>query len=243
MYQTVQQSVEASTSWNGLTAFESAYTAFSAKMLLLEELAQQQVLALKGVKPVKTAKREKLAKKAAEVVAALKAFASATDNPGLIGMLNFRISKFQHGAAQLSLQLIGMVIEQATIHLNDLGAFGVDQAKINEVITLRDEFVAVLNSPRTAIVDRKVITLKIDELVNEIDAILKDQMDNLVVLLDQTDHAFFLNYNAARVIVDHKAHHSSAIDPGGGDPGQTEGSDDPPSGDPQEESDDSGDEE
>ncbi len=212
MYKTVKNVVDSANSWTGFTAFEAAYTAFGSKLTQLENFAYNQTLALVGVKTVKEAKRTEAAKFTLEVAASLAAFASTTGNVELRERMKISPSKLKYGAAHHSLQLIDLVIEKATLHLNDLGDFGVDQAKLTALINKRDQVNIVFNAPRQAIVDRKVMTAKMDELVLEIDRILREQLDKLMLILDPQDHEFFLSYNAARVIVDHKAHHASADD-------------------------------
>lgn len=204
MYKTVKNLLDTSSVWNGFSAFETAFTSFGDKLSQLETIAYGQTLALVGVKNVKVAKRAEAAKRTVEVAGALMAFASANGDVALQTMMKISESSIKFSAAQKSLQLIDAVIEQANIHINELGDFGIDQSMLSALETLRDELDIIFNSPRQAIVGRKAMTTKLDELVGELDALLKNQLDKLALLLDAQDHTFYLNYKAARVIVDLK---------------------------------------
>ncbi len=205
MYKAVKSVVEANSSaWAGLPAFDTVFNTFSSKVDLLQTHAYNQGLALVGVSAVKDAKREEVSEKAFSMASSIAAFAVITNKAGLIEQMRINKWSIRMGAHQHALQVVDLIIEKATEHVNDLGDFGVDQNSITELQTLRDELEVLFTAPRNAIVERKTITAQIKVLDREISLMLKLQLDKLMVVLQEDNPEFFDKYKNARIIVDLK---------------------------------------
>lgn len=210
MYKAVKTVVaENATLWSGLPAFENVFNTFTQKLGTLEQHAYNQNLALVGVSAVKEDKRELVADKAHAISSSLMAFAVISNNVELINQMKISRNTLRRSPYVRALQLLDLIIAKATVHLNDLGDFGVEQAAITELQTLRDELEVLMNAPRNAIIERKVLTQQIKVITKEIDLLLKNQLDKLMVVLKEEQPDFFTAYRNARIIIDHKAHHSS----------------------------------
>lgn len=190
--------------WNGLPAFVNAYAMFSEKLQTLETHAYNQQLALVGVSAVKNSKREAVADRAYAMSSSLAAFAVLNNDVELIDQM--KISKWDLKTASKSrvLQHLDLILIKATEFVSQLGDFGVDQTSIDELQVLRDELDTMLSAPRNAIVERKVLTQQIKMLMKDIDALLKFQLDKLMVVLSEEHPEFFAAYKNARMIVDHR---------------------------------------
>lgn len=206
MYKAVKTVIaENNAAWTGLQAFADAFGTFSEKVELLEQHSYNQSLALVGVSAVKDVKKEMAADRAHAISSSLGAYAVLNSDVELINQMKISHYDLRNAPRSRVIQLLDLIIVKATEHVNDLGAFGVDQAGIDELQLLRDELDALLSAPRNAIISRKVLTQQIRLLERDIDALLKLQMDKLMVVLKQEHPDFFAAYRNARIIIDRPA--------------------------------------
>lgn len=190
--------------WNGLPAFVNSYATFSEKLQTLETHAYNQQLALVGVSAVKNSKREAVADRAYAMSSSLAAFAVLSNNVELIDQMKISKYELQRAPKSRILQHLDLILIKATEFVSQLGDFGVDQTSIDELQVLRDELDIMLSAPRNAIVERKVLTQQIKMLMKDIDALLKFQLDKLMVVLAEEHPEFFAAYKNVRMIVDHR---------------------------------------
>lgn len=213
MYRAVESVMgNSNASWTGLPALGTAFTAFSEKLNQLETLRYSQAFITTGVGIVKSEKRKEIAQLVIPISNGIKAFATSTKNIELREMLRFSPSDFKYKSDLRVVLLIDTVIEQASVHLTELGDFGVTQQKLDELIATRKDLKILMSSPRVAIIDRKQVTNRIRSTVNEIDRLLKSQMDMLISILKVQDLAFFTKYKSTRIIISLKRHTTGEID-------------------------------
>lgn len=191
--------------WSALPAFASAVQTFEARLAALEESTYHQNLALVGVSAVKDAKKAIVADKAYAISSAMVAYAVVNNDVELLNHMKISRHQIVYASRDLILVLLDRIITRASGRVNELDPYGVDQASIDELQTLRDELDEQMGAPRTAIIDRKGQTSRIKSLVKELDVIIKFQLDKLMQILRDDHPDFFLAYTHARVIVDHRS--------------------------------------
>ena len=191
--------------WSSLTAFGSAVQSFTQRLDALEQSGYEQNLALVGVSAAKEAKKAIVLEKAFAISSALSAFAVVTNNVELISHMKIAKSKLEVASRSNVLVLVDRIIARATDYVGQLDAYGVDQASIDELLILRAELNVQMNAPRNAIIERKGKTQRIQTLTSEIDAIIRLQLDKLVVVLKNDFPDFYMNYTDARIIIE--SHH------------------------------------
>lgn len=187
--------------WSTLPAFASAVQTFEARLTALEEATYHQNLALVGVSAVKDAI---VSDKAYAMSSAMVAYAIVNNDVELLNHMKISKHQIAQASRDLILVLLDRIISRATGLVNDLEAYGVDQASIDELQTLRNELDQQMGAPRTAIIDRKGQTSRIKSLVKELDVIIKFQLDKLMQILKEDHPAFFVAYSNARMIIDHR---------------------------------------
>ncbi len=203
MYQAVRRVIQSnSTSWNGLVAFENAVTRFSQKVTELENLAYKKSKALLGMKSKRDQKREKIAEQTLYLSNALYAYASKIQDEKLKADVHYSPSELNYSPLPVFLRLVNGIINTANDNFNELADYGVDQNMIDDLTLAHMEFIEISNLPRQAIVSRKVMTQQITNTVNDIDEVLKSQLDMLIVLLRKDDPTFVMTYEGARTIID-----------------------------------------
>jgi hypothetical protein len=205
MYKTLKTVIaEHQAEWSGLPAFSTSYAAFTSRLTALEQSAYQQNLALIGVSAVKNAKKAIVAEKTYAMSSAMVAFAVVNNDVELINQMKINKHDLHSATRDFILVLVDRVISRATELVGQLNDYGVDQVSIDELQLLRDELDAQMNAPRNAMIGRKGETSRIKSLRKELDAIIKFQLDKLMVILKEEHPDFFMAYNNARIVVDYK---------------------------------------
>lgn len=217
MYRTVESTVDAySGSWSGLPAFANPYNVFKEKLIQLQNYGKEQSSALIGVSVAKEAQRVKTADKTVKLASALSAYAASIDNEILREQVNVSSTEVLHASRASALQVVERILELATTHLANLGDFGISQSDVEDLEAAHDELNLLFYAPRKAIVDRKYLTDAMDELVNDLDDLLKNTIDKLMVVIKDSDEVFYHKYISARTIVHFGTGHSTGSDPGEG---------------------------
>jgi len=205
MYLQVKKVIQKhSSSWSDITAFGTAFANFNEKLADLQNLSDGQENATLGVRALKDQKRLQAVESAMELLGAMKALASIHNLPDLKEQLHIHESNLRLASKKDFLHLLNRIFEKANEHLVELASFGIDQAKIDAFSNLHDEVEFAITTPRTAVIDRKTFTLKIDECLSEMDAILKGQLDTLMLVLKKQHPDFYKDYQGARVVIDPK---------------------------------------
>lgn len=205
MYKAVRSIIETNqANWSALPAFASAVQTFGERLYALEQAAYHQNLALVGVSAVKNAKKSIVVDKAYAMSSSMVAFAVVTNDVELINQMKIAKHVLDNASKDQMLILVDRIISRAGDLVNLLGDYGVDQSAIDELQVLRNELDAQMNAPRNAIIDRKGQTRRIKSLVRELDAIIKFQLDKLMIILKEDHPDFFIGYTNARMIVDHR---------------------------------------
>lgn len=216
MYKAVRSIIETNqANWSALPAFASAVQTFGARLDALEQAAYHQNLALVGVSAVKNAKRSIVADKAYAMSSSMVAFAVVNNDVELINQMKIAKHELLNSSKDRMLILLDRILTRANDLVNLLGDYGIDQPSIDELQLLRDELDAQMSAPRNAIIDRKGQTARIKSLVRELDAIIKFQLDKLMIILKEDHPDFFIGYTNARVIVDHRNRTGGSQNEGG----------------------------
>ena len=211
MYKAVKTVIDANQSaWTSLAAFGSSFQAFANRLGALEESAYQQNLSMIGVSAVKNAKRAMVIDRAYAISSGMVAYAVVNNNVELINHMKISRNDMDKAGKSELLVLVDRVIARATDYLGQLADYGVDQTVVDELQTLRDELYAQLSAPRHAVIERKNQTVRIKTLEQELDAILKLQLDKLMVVLKEEYPDFFTAYTNARVIIDLKSRRTNS---------------------------------
>lgn len=206
MYLQVKKVIQKhSSSWTEITAFGTAYSNFNEKLADLQGLSNGQVNAMLGVRALKEEKRNKAISSAMEVLGAIKAYASANSLPDLKVQMAISASKMRYASKKNLLHFLNRILEKANEYSTALEGYGIDQAKIETFTALRNELEIAIDTPRSAVIERKTFTLKIRESFAELDEILKGQLDTLMLVLKNEHQDFYKDYIGARVVIEPKS--------------------------------------
>lgn len=188
-------------SWNGVPAFHTAVQQYRDKMDVLDLLAAHQNEALLGVTDQKDLKKQEIADKGFIIASALKAFAVSENNIKLLDQVKISHSSLQNATIIVTLQLIDRILSKATSFSAQLVDYGIDQAQIDELASLRVNIKTEFGEPRLAIIARKTTTSDIKILVKDIDAILENRLSSLMATFRLSHPKFYKLYQNAKNVI------------------------------------------
>jgi len=204
MYKLVRDVLSANvTSWEGVPAFVSTAQEFEAKVSSIEVKEQVQRSVSIGVGNVARHGKMDSYEKLLRFAGALKALASTTKNEKLYHEVRFgKTATFNKSKVDF-MSLVDRVIGRVNEFAPELVNFGLTEEEISGVTTLRKDLDDYLSSSRKAIVIRKSTNQEIAALGKEVDALLKDRLDALMLIVKTSDPVFYNKYVSVRMVIDY----------------------------------------
>lgn len=189
--------------WEGTPKMVSAHGELMAKFELIQLHAEKQRSYTLGVKDARNQLRRSTARLGARIAAALTALGADLQDLELIAQVQISESKIYHNSAGETVILLDRILIRANTYASELVEYGIDEATLNEFIAKRDTLMSNILAPRKAIVKRKDALVKIHLLSFDIDALLRNKIDKMVMILRPTSESFFIEYTSARMILDY----------------------------------------
>lgn len=203
MYRTVKQFCDDNnTTVASNAAFLAAFNNFKAKLASLSTAVASESQVISGITADKAALRRNLCTTAADIAALVSAYATANNNQVLKQSVNFRFSDLMRLKDELLAPNCQNIYAAANTNATALVNYGITAAMLTVFQTAITDYSAIVPKPRTAHSVRSTHTLNIGLLVREIDALLKEQLDQLIVAFKTTKPDFCASYKTARIIHD-----------------------------------------
>ena len=203
MYNAVLTHIEANSAITAtVPAFETAATSLRTIYNNIIVAAKQEAQAIAGVTINKTETRNLLCSEAANIAAAVYAFAMAEGDNELKEQVNFPISKLQQIKDELIVPDCNIIHQKATQFLASLTAYGITSVKLGNFQDLIDDYVTLIPAPRNAVSVRAAARTAISGFFKQSDLVLKNQMDKLALQFKTTNPEFFNAYKSNRIIID-----------------------------------------
>jgi hypothetical protein len=172
-------------------------------LVLLGQNRQVQEADNSGLTGNKIDLRTNLTNRILQLSAALKALANSTKNKELKAKATYLKSDLANIADQVLVDIGTLLMNLANPLLNDLNKYFVTSEKMNELNDLLNSFNSSLPKKRVADSITKVSTGNIGELVSSLNTMLREEMDVLMLLFEETQPDFYKAYKNARIIVDY----------------------------------------
>jgi hypothetical protein len=212
MYVTVLQFLAENTAvWAAFIAFGNAVTLLIGKVAALQEQVAIQATHIVGYAVTKRIKKNNLAEKVYEVCGALKAYATLIGDNVLYDFADYTLTELKKQPDNVLTQTANNMYNKANSLVGSLGDYGIDAAYLTAFQTQIADYVSFVESPRLARIARKTATVNIKLLIKEIDAILKNQLDMLILPIKVLNPDFFIGYDSAKMILDIGHHHLPLI--------------------------------
>jgi hypothetical protein len=97
---------------------------------------------------------------------------------------------------------IHMLVETTNGNLKTLADFGVSKEILTEIKTTMEEYKALIGKPRSILNTKYVALDAVDQLFDEGNVLLRNKMDNMMLLYCESNPDFYNGYERARTIVD-----------------------------------------
>ena len=157
---------------------------------------------LTGIAADKGNAKNHLAFTASDFADIIGSFASATKNATLKQEVNYSYSKLWRMRDEALAPVCRIIHDRAAENLDALRDYGITPQKLSAFDAAINDYVAKTPKTRTAIVNRRTQNANLRALFNQLDDILKNQMDGLMKNF-RTSHPDFYNaYLAAREVID-----------------------------------------
>jgi hypothetical protein len=194
--------------WVVIPGFASVVTMFFAKITLIQNTETRQSRTVKGVSTNKKNKKKTLIEKALVVAGAIMSVAQDTGDSELFELVNFSESELSHLPDALLLDRVALIIATGNTHAAAILPKGVTALMLGDLQALLTEYETVVVSPRDLIVDKKTATAQLVLLFLQTDALLKDNLDRLMMLFKSSEQEFFMKYFNGRIIIDLGTQHT-----------------------------------
>ena len=182
-------------------AFQTAST-ISKAIADIINITQLKDVALTGITIDKSNSKQTLCQIAADMAGIISAFASATSNNTLKQEVNFPVSKLLKTRDDELAPRCQNIHAKAVANLAALADYGITAAMLTGLQTAINNYSAETPKPRTALSQRKTYNANLAVLFKETDAILRDQLDKLVMTFKTSNPDFIKTFESNRIIID-----------------------------------------
>lgn len=191
--------------WKNGPAFVDAHGRAKAGTAAIRTKTGKQQTPTEGVTGDKAQIRDDLEEKLLVIGDAIAAFAAKAGNNDLAAQVEMTKSSIDRLPDSDLVQTAQRVIDAAGANLAALAPFGVTATEKDALQAAVDLFANKKESPREAIVGRKVETLALPEAISSVRSIFRNELDKLMTAFKKPEPDFHKGYFASRIIVNHAA--------------------------------------
>lgn len=190
--------------WQSNVPFTEVYNTFTSKLDSLKTDIDAQ-FSLKGAHSIQKRKtKEVLFNDALRIQNLLTFFAAKTENKVLLQQVK-KPASFWNRLSETNFlaqcERLGSILEE---HLPDVVDYGLSQVDLDGFNAKIEDFVTAIGEPRSAVIHRTHVTSNIEAAMDELDALLKLQLDTFVHALAATQSKFVNLYDHARDVIRYK---------------------------------------
>jgi len=183
-------------------AFQTSLNELAAKATAIRAAITDASKIISGVAMGKTEQQKDLALQAANIAAAVCAFASASGNIGLKQEMKYGLTTL----LRMKDGMLGPVCQNihavATADIADLADYNITAPLLTAFSSAIDGYIATVPSTRNAVADSATALVALDTLFADADEIVKNQMDKTAQQFLLTHPDFYNNYRSNRIILD-----------------------------------------
>lgn len=212
VYDTCSESL---TAVNNITACKEAYIKLGKIISTMEDSMQVQITDHTGLTKEKNYLKQLLAEMTVAVSGGLVSYAHNKHDYALEGEMHCSLTQLERMSDDVMLERCKTVKTKANDLVAELADFAIDAALITQFTDRIKDFEKICPKVSEAIDTRKMHTANLDNLIAEASDLLKNEMDRLVVLIDDTHETFKKLYKNARSIDDYHGRRTAAPLPEG----------------------------
>jgi hypothetical protein len=190
-------------SWQSIPAFVNAVNTFETKLALLRAGIAEQLSATTGVSLEKKLRTEDLRSRMLIMQNALFLLGRSSGDTLLqernhsskTDVIRMTLNEFAARCTELKGDL--------ETHGTQLPEYGVSQQAMDELIPLLSGIDELNNSSRKAIIKRKSITKTIEDLEQELNELLRVELDRLIGVFKESEPQFYHLFESARITINY----------------------------------------
>lgn len=203
MYFTVKNYMKKNKSaWSSFVPLSNAYNKFSQKIDEIIETSTHQTEIIKGKAINKRQKRDAMIEVALRIGAVITAYAAELGNNELMHTVNYKKRQLVLSRDTIVNALCKIILDEAKNNAPDLIDYGITSVEIAEFETAIAQYHQTIADPREAIVSRGTYTELLNQLFKQADFVLKNEIDNLMIVYKTTKPDFYATYKESRKIID-----------------------------------------
>lgn len=208
MYQAVQRMLNTNKDkWEAAQALANAVQSFDALLEAIDACCALTGDRKKGETQQKKEQRMRVIDHALEVSSVLYAMTVQTNDPATSAKLDYTQSKL---VKMRDLQLVVAcegIAALATEHLPLLETAGMAASDLETLNAEIKAFAALLPRQRLSVTERKTANEKLKDLFAQTEALLKNQVDRLMIRYKQSQPAFYTTYKTSRHVINYGVRH------------------------------------
>lgn len=185
---------------NSVPALAAALTSLAGIVTSVYAMLADYELVITGIAEQKRLTRISLANVTYSIVKPVQAYAKATNNSVLANEMKTSLSALKKIGYVSLINKINGWINIVSPLVPALSAYGVDAALFNQWLTKRDALKDLLGAPKAAIDEHTLLGTKIETTMKQAMTITKEQIDDLVAVLMQTQPSYYNRYRRTRRI-------------------------------------------
>lgn len=211
MYNAVRTVCEANREkWQTVTAFVRTYELIQEKLTALTPETSLKSQRTVGITNEKSVQRETMCTSAAEVAAALYAFADEQNKIALKTDVSHTFAGLMRLRENSLTTVCRKILDKARKHTGELGEYGLQASAIDELAAAITAYENLQSQPRTVQAQTKTARQNANRLMTEIDALLADRLDKIIEGIRKLHPDFYNQYTTVRNIVDRRASRNTA---------------------------------
>ena len=182
-------------------AFQTALTAFETVVGQINDTMQMEANNITGFTSEKLQLKTSLSDQAANLSAALFAFASATNNIQLKEQFSFSYSDIKRLSDEMLAPTCANIRDALNANITALAAYGVTAANVTDLQTAITNYKVKIVSPRNALNQRSAYSIALNNFFVQANEILKDQLDKMALQFKTSAVGFYVAYRNNRALV------------------------------------------
>lgn len=190
--------------WSNIPAFAASVNALEVKLGEFAQTAEERLQDTTNITKAKAKLFGTLHEKVYGLVRIIEAYALKEGLDSLAMEYSISKTSLQEGGAKAAVNRFSNVVEKATELAADLEDYGLTAQFLQEITQEVAEAKMMVFKPRMAIIKRKMLNRKLDQLIDEMDEIVFKHLSAMLRVLKFEEPSFFAEFMDARNIIDLK---------------------------------------
>jgi len=198
-----------STTWNSIPPIVEIKTKVETNLTKIRGLRQIQEKDFTGITVNKAEIRENLIAATLKLIGGLMAYATVTSNHELRNSINYGKHDLNHSRDNILYDKALLVYNTAQPLATELAVYLIGEEDILAVDTLLKKYEPAIPEKRAATSETKAATEALKQTFKDTSFLLKDKLDNLMLIFQAGNPDFYNAYVNSRIIIDLGKRHKS----------------------------------